>query len=391
MKAFQRTAILLGWAMLLSPHALPSAEPGHPQTSRPFRARDLGIILGNQPPGRWNAITDVPGVRVGHRTLIRGRRIRTGVTVILPHSGNLFREKVPAAAVVGNGFGKFVGFTQIEELGEIETPIVLTNTLSVFRAADGLLDFMLAFPGNERVRSINPVVAECNDGWLNDIRARAVTSRDVLEALKTARSGPVPEGSVGAGTGMMALGWKGGVGTASRVVAWSRRTWTLGVLVLANFGGALRIDGVAVPPAAGDPRRKLSSPVPGGSVIIVVATDAPMDSQALRRLARRTFAGIARAGSTLSHGSGDYAVAFSTHPAMRHPGPPVGAVRPLAGRELNPFFAAAIEATEEAVVNALLRARTVLGRDGHIGVALPYTLVLSLGEKAGKRWALPAT
>lgn len=351
---------------------------------RLYRARDLGIHIGQYPTGPFNALTDVAGVKVGSHTIIQGESIRTGVTVILPHERNLFKEKVPAAVVVGNGFGKLVGISQVDELGELETPIVLTNTLSVFRAADGVLDFMLRLPGNEGVRSVNPVVAECNDGWLNDIRARAVQAKDVFAAIKNARSGPLDEGSVGAGTGMMALGWKGGIGTSSRRIESDGKPWTLGVLVLANYGGALRVDGVPISPQDCTFNHAIDDTQRPGSVIIVLATDAPLNASALRRIAHRSFAGISRTGSSLSHGSGDYAIAFSTRV--------LGSSEPfvwLNGETLNPFFKAAAEATEEAVYNALFRARTVRGHGGHEGKALPYELVLQCGTKAGKNWRFP--
>jgi len=278
------------------------------------------------------------------------------VTVIRPHPGNLFREKVPAAIAVGNGFGKLLGLSQVEELGELETPIVLTNTLSIFTAADALVDYMLSRPGNEDVRSINPVVAECNDGWLNDIRKRAVRKEHVWAALEQSRSGPVEEGAVGAGTGMMALGWKGGIGTASRRLPEKQGGWTVGVLVLANYGGFLTVDGVPVNRSWGLSSGLETRTPPGGSAIVVIATDAPLLPRELRRLAQRAFLGLARTGSFMQHGSGDYAIAFSTHPAVRRR---AGTERTLTSvpfvlhEALNPLFLAVVEATEEAVYNAL--------------------------------------
>ena len=305
--------------------------------SRP-RARDLGIVTGSLPPGPLNAITDVAGVRVGNATVIRGERIRTGVTAILPHSGNLFREKVPAAVHVGNGFGKLMGSTQVNELGEIESPILLTNTLSVGRVADAAIDYMLALPGNEDVRSINIVVGETNDGRLNDIRSRGVSAGDVVAAIQGASAGPVEEGSVGAGTGTVAFGLKGGIGTSSRRAG----AWTVGVLVQSNFGGALTIAGVPV-------GRKLQHDG-DGSIMIVVATDAPVDSRNLERMGRRAIMGLARTGAAASNGSGDYAIAFSTarKPAQLVP-----------NDEMSPLFLATIEATEEAIYNSLFRATSV--------------------------------
>lgn len=320
------------------------------------RASDLGIQVGVLPPGELNAITDVEGVRVGHATVIRGDDVRTGVTAVLPHGGNLFHDKVPAAIFVGNGFGKLMGSTQVDELGEIETPILLTSTLNVPRVADALLDWMLALPGNEAVRSINPVVAETNDGFLNDIRGRHVGRDEVFAALESARGGPVEEGSVGAGTGTRAFGFKGGIGTASRVTDDGH---TVGVLVQSNFGGDLVMAGV--------PLGRLLQATDGrtdvdGSIIIVVATDAPVDARNLKRLAARGMMGLARTGAAGSNGSGDYVIAFSVE---RDP------ETLLDNAGMSPLFLAAIEATEEAIHNSLLRATTVTGRDGNRAEALP--------------------
>ncbi|MDQ6801671.1 MAG: P1 family peptidase [Acidobacteriota bacterium] len=316
------------------------------------RARDLGITIGSMPTGPLNAITDVAGVRVGHATLIRGDNIRTGVTAILPHGENLFQEKVPAAVFVGNGFGKIVGTTQIEELGEIETPILLTSTLNVPRVADALLDYMLALPGNEQVRSINAVVAETNDGALNDIRSRPVGRDEVFQAIKSATSGPVEEGSVGAGTGTIAFGFKGGIGTSSRRAG----NYTIGVLVQTNFGGSLMIAGVPV----GRELNAAGAGAPLGSCVMVIATDAPVDARNLKRIAARAIMGFARTGAAGSNGSGDYAIAFSTSRG----------VAPFANDAMSPLFLATIEATEEAIVNSLFRATTVTG-NGHTAEALP--------------------
>jgi D-aminopeptidase len=316
------------------------------------RARDVGITIGSMPTGTLNAITDVAGVRVGHATLVRGDNIRTGVTAILPHGGNLFQEKVPAAVFVGNGFGKIIGTTQIEELGEIETPILLTSTLNVPRVADALLDYMLALPGNEQVRSINAVVAETNDGTLNDIRSRPVGRDEVFQAIKSATNGPVEEGSVGAGTGTIAFGFKGGIGTSSRRAG----NYTIGVLVQTNFGGSLMIAGAPVGrelnAAGGTPK--------DGSCVMVIATDAPVDARNLKRIAARAIMGFARTGAAGSNGSGDYAIAFSTSRG----------VAPLANDAMSPLFLATIEATEEAIFNSLLRATTVTA-NGHTAEALP--------------------
>jgi D-aminopeptidase len=309
------------------------------------RFRELGGTVGTLPPGPRNAITDVAGVRVGHATLKRGENIRTGVTAVLPHAGNLFREKVAAAVFVGNGFGKLMGSTQVNELGEIETPILLTSTLNVPRVADALLDYMLALPGNEDVRSINPLVAETNDGFLNDIRGRHVGREEVFAAIQNA-SVEVAEGAVGAGTGTVCFGWKGGIGTSSRVAG----KYTVGVLVQTNYGGQLRILGM---PVARDGSAD-------GSVIVVIATDAPLDHRNLSRLAARAMLGLGRTGSAGANGSGDYAIAFSTRRLTPVP----------ANDEMSPLFVAVIDATEEAVYDSLLKAETTTG-NGHTVEAIP--------------------
>ncbi len=330
------------------------------------RARDLGIAPGRLAPGPWNAITDVSGVRVGHATLIRGDRVRTGVTAVLPHGGNLFRERVPGAVFVFNGFGKLMGSTQVDELGEIETPILLTSTLNVPRVADALLEYMLELPGNEQVRSINPLVAETNDGWLNDIRGRHVGRDEVFAAIREAREGPVEEGAVGAGAGTVAFGWKGGIGTSSRKAG----QWTVGVLVQTNYGGDLHILGAPV----GRLLRSSASDSKDGSVIVVIATDAPVDARNLKRMAARSALGLGRTGAAGSNGSGDYAIAFST---ARQP------ARLLSNDAVSQLFEAVIEATEEAVYNSLFRARTMEG-NGHRAEALPADRVLEIlrGRKA---------
>ncbi len=318
-------------------------------------------------PGPLNAITDVAGVRVGHATLIRGESVRTGVTAILPHSGNLFRDKVPAAIVVANGFGKLAGSTQVNELGEIETPILLTSTLNVPRVADALMEYMLALPGNEDVRSINPVVGETNDGYLNDIRGRHVGREEVFAAIRNAREGPVEEGAVGAGTGTVAFGYKGGIGTSSRKAG----EYTVGVLVQSNFGGDLMIAGVPVGRAL---RGAAAGSRADGSIMMIVATDAPVDSRNLRRMAMRTVWGLARTGSTGSNGSGDYAIAFST--ARGDPG------RRVRNDDMSPLFAAVIEATEEAIYNSLFKAVTVTG-NGRTVEALPLERVRAILHEHG--------
>ena len=357
-----------GLAVLLAAlaTAASAAEP------RP-RARDLGLTPGVFPPGRLNAITDVAGVRVGHVTLIEGETVRTGVTAILPHGGNLFQDKVAGAVFVGNAFGKLAGSTQVEELGTIETPIVLTNTLAVGTAVEAVVRHTLAQPGNEKVRSVNALVGETNDGGLNDIRSLPVTRDYVLAAIAGAREGTVAEGSVGAGTGTLAFGWKGGIGTSSRIVDGGAHT--VGVLVQANFGGVLVMDGV---PVGKELRRHAFARAdPGsrggdGSCLVVVATDAPLDAKALKRLAARAIFGLARTGSSFSNGSGDYAIAFSTasDARFRHGDETPRPRSFLPTDALDPLFEATLEATEEAVYNALLQATTVTG-NGHTAEAIP--------------------
>ena len=361
---------------------------GAPSGEARPRVRELGIRPGIYEPGPLNAITDVPGVRVGHATIVggcgnnvskcEGDNVRTGVTAIVPHAGNLYREKVAAAVYVFNAFGKLAGSTQVEELGQLETPILLTNTLSVWDAAGALVDWMLAQPGNEAVRSINPVVGETNDGWLNDIRGRHVKAKHVREALESAREGTVEEGSVGAGTGTVAFGWKGGIGTSSRRLPVDRSGYTVGVLVQTNFGGQLTIDGVPVwrklqpESAAADERSE------DGSCMIVVATDAPLDARQLRRLAARSIHGMARTGSSGNHGSGDYVIAFSTTNRYALDESQQKSVALVREDNLSPLFQAVIEATEEAIYNSILRATTVRGRDGHTAEAIPLDTLRSL-------------
>lgn len=354
------------------------------ENSRP-RARDASIEVGILRPGPNNAITDVPGVKVGHTSLIRGDSVRTGVTAVLPHGGNLFQRKVPAAVYVGNGFGKAMGFTQIEELGEIETPIILTNTLSVPTAAEAVIEHILNLPGNEDVRSVNAVVGETNDGWLNDIRGDHVKKNHVLEAILYAHSGAPEEGSVGAGTGTMCLGFKGGVGTSSRVLPESGGGYTIGVLVQTNFGGILTINGAPVGRELG--RFYMDGSVPygkDGSCMIVVATDAPLDSRNLKRLAKRAILGLARTGSFMSNGSGDYVIAFCTHESLRRPYAPQQKSRQvelLYNDSMSPLFLAVVEATEEAVYNSILKATTITGRDGHTAEAIPVHRVIDICNK----------
>ena len=389
-----------------------------PSNTRP-RASDLGLKIGVLPTGQLNAITDVAGVEVGHTTINQGNEIHTGVTAVLPHSGNLYREKVPGAVFVGNGFGKLVGSTQVEELGEIETPILLTSTLSVPRVADALISFMLALPGNEHVLSINPIVGETNDGYLSDIRGRHITPDDVVAAIKNAKGGPVEEGAVGAGTGTVAFGWKGGIGTASRRLPSRSREiggYTVGVLVQTNFGGVLTIAGAPVgqelgqyylreelqhqgagvspvrrsfgeggSPPSSESQRLNRGDRANGSVMVIVATDAPLDARNLKRLAARALLGIARTGSAASNGSGDYAIAFSSAPqvgvhtedkALTHQ------VELLTNDAISPLFLAAIEATEEAVYNSLFRATTTTGQ-GHTVQALPIEKTIEILKRHG--------
>jgi D-aminopeptidase len=330
------------------------------------RARDLGLRPGVFAPGPLNAITDVEGVRVGHVTIVEGDTIRTGVTAILPHDGNPFRDKVAGAIFVGNAFGKLAGALQVRELGTIETPIVLTNTLSVAAGIAGVVDWTLAQPGNEDVRSVNALVGETNDGGLNDIRARRVTAADVRRAIEGAVSGPVAEGSVGAGTGTRAFGWKGGIGTSSRRLPSDRGGHTVGVLVQSNFGGALTIGGAPVGQALEAAGRAPADDAGDGSCMIVVGTDAPLDARALERLAARALFGMGRTGASYSNGSGDFAIAFSTARGTATGQGTTGLiVRPvLPSDALSPLFQAALEATEEAIYNSLLRATTVSSRTG---------------------------
>ncbi|MCX6142976.1 MAG: P1 family peptidase [Ignavibacteriales bacterium] len=355
-------------------------------TERP-RLRDLGVELGVYPPGRYNAITDVADVLVGQVSLVRGDSVRTGVTAILPHGGNLFQEKVPAAVFVGNGFGKLVGTTQVMELGQIETPILLTSTLSVWDVADGIVDFMLNLPGNAGVRSVNPIVGETNDGELNDIRGRHVTRLDALEAIRAARTGPVVEGSVGAGMGTVCFGWKGGIGTSSRVLPPAAGGFTVGVLVQSNYGGVFEMAGVPLGKELGRDGQHEGSQKPGdGSCMIVVATDAPLNSQQLQRLAKRAPLALGRTGSSMSNGSGDYVIAFSSSREVR--------IRPTDQRTqpsvrfredaLSPLFQAVVEATEEAISNSLLRATTVRGYRGTEVEAVPVKEVQDALRKYGK-------
>jgi D-aminopeptidase len=369
-------------AVLSGAVALAVAVAGGQDPAERPRAREFGLVVGVLPTGPRNAITDVAGVKVGQVTVIEGRDVRTGVTAVLPHAGNIFQDKVPAGISVANGYGKLTGVTQVRELGTLETPVVLTNTLSVPTAADAVIDWTLGLPGNERVASVNPVVGETNDGWLNDIRGRHVSKAHVLEAIRTASEGPVAEGAVGAGTGTTCFDYKGGIGTASRRLPDGRGGYTVGALVQTNFGGVLTLRGLPF-----DRRAPAGETGPGpnpagdGSCMIVVATDAPLDARNLERLAKRALLGIARTGGYYSNGSGDYAVAFSTAASVRVPDRSqdrLRAVTLLRDDAVSPLFLAAAEAAEEAIWNSLFKAVRVEGKDGHVAEALPLERVKEL-------------
>jgi D-aminopeptidase len=350
------------------------------------RASDLGLKVGILPTGPLNAITDVAGIEVGHTTIINGDNVRTGVTAILPHSGDLYRDKVPGAIFVGNGFGKLTGSTQVDEMGEIETPIVLTNTASVPRVADAVTTYILTLPGNENVLSVNPVIGETNDGYLNDIRGRHITPDDVFAAINKAKAGPVEEGNVGAGTGTVAFGWKGGIGTSSRKLPQNLGGYSVGVLVQTNFGGVLSIAGAPVGQELGryylhnELQQDSGKDKADGSCMIIIATDAPIDARNLRRLATRAWLGMARTGSAASNGSGDYAIAFSTAPQLRiHTSEksPTRHAELLTNDAMSPLFLAVIEATEEAIYNSMFRATTMSG-NGHTVEELPIDKTIEI-------------
>lgn len=382
-----RPRLLLFLSLFLVVPMLASAQ------SDSERLRDLGVAPGIFSPGPLNAITDVDGVQVGHQTLVEGSDVRTGVTAILPHEGDLFQEKVPAAVYVGNGFGKAAGFLQVQELGTIETPIVLTNTLDVGTAVEATVAWTLRQPDHENVRSVNAVVGETNDGYLNDIRGQHVTPEDVTAAIEDASDGPVPEGSVGAGTGTSTLGWKGGIGTSSRVIPEERGGFTVGALVQTNYGGILRVDGVPVGQELG--RYSYQSVVEnddggpdaeendGGSCMIVLATNAPISPRNLERMAKRALLGLARTGSYMSNGSGDFVIAFSTQNQRDGEETP----RPdslLPNSRMSPLFLGTVEAVEEAIYNALTAATTVEGRDGNVQEALPLDRLREILRDAGR-------
>jgi D-aminopeptidase len=349
-------------------------------------ARELGIAPGTLEPGPLNAITDVAGVKVGQITIQSKPGVHTGVTAILPHGGNLFREKVPGGVFIGNAFGKLAGSTQVAELGTIETPIILTNTLAVGTAVEGVVAWTLARTGNEDVRSVNALVGETNDGGLNDIRGGHVTRTVVTDAIDAARGGAVAEGSVGAGTGTIAFGWKGGIGTSSRRVALGENVWTVGVLVQSNFGGRLTMGGVPIwrslTPESSDAARKVSA---DGSCMIVIATDAPLDARSLERLAARGIFAMARTGSTYSNGSGDFAIAFSTHPALRVTSATAPQPRMLLPSDaMSPLFEATLDATEEAIYDSLLKA-TDASSPGRTVRAIPVEAL----KTTLRNWRLP--
>ena len=396
-----RTVLILLPVIALSlAMGFPTTETGssNNQSAVRPRARDIGLKIGILPPGSLNALTDVPGVLVGQTTIVRGDNIRTGVTAILPHGGNMFREKVPGAVFVGNGFGKLAGSTQVNELGEIETPILLTSTLSVPRVADAVLDYTLSLQGNEDVQSVNPLVGETNDGYLNDIRGRHITREDVLNAIKNAKAGAIDEGCVGAGTGTVAFGFKGGIGTSSRKLPLSLGGYSIGVLVQTNFGGVLTINGAPVGQTLKkyylkeELERSVGSIDPqnraDGSIIIVVATDAPVDARNLGRMAARTMLGLARTGASATNGSGDYAIAFSTsadvriRPASAAERSMPRTVKSLPNDAMSPIFQAVIEATEEAIYNSMFKATTTSGR-GHTIEALPLDQTIEVLRKHG--------
>ncbi len=392
----------VGMASMLSLSAAPAQEASRP------RARELGVRVGIFTPGTHNAITDVEGVLVGHTTVISGDDIRTGVTAIRPHGGNLYFDRVPAAMYVGNGFGKLLGVTQVRELGELETPILLTCTLCVWKAADAMAEWALGLDGMERVRSVNPVVGETNDGGLNDIRNRPITPEHVRAALQGAASGPVEEGAVGAGTGTTAFGWKGGIGTSSRALPESLGGYTVGVLVQSNFGGILRIAGAPVGESLGrysfraqveegrdresrnkDARGPKPTPRPdpdpqtGGSIMMIVATDAPLSERNLERVAMRAVMGLSRTGSFAGNGSGDYVISFSTALGVRRrPGDAVRSIEDLSNDNISAIFQATVEATEEAVYNSMFRAVTVSSRWG-TREALPIEETLEVLRRYG--------
>jgi D-aminopeptidase len=348
------------------------------------RVRDFGIEIGLFKPGKYNAITDVPGVKVGHKTIIKGDDIRTGVTAIIPHQGNIFKKKVPAAIYIGNGFGKLAGYSQVKELGNIETPVILTNTMSIAPALDALITYTLQQEGNQNIASVNGVVGETNDGGLNDIRARVVTVEDVLEAIENAKDGPVKEGGVGAGTGTICFGFKGGIGTSSRVLPPSLGGYTVGVLVQSNYGGVLEIAGVPVGKLLGqfDFKKDIDS-YADGSCMMVVVTDAPLSSRNLERVAKRAMMGLAKTGGIASNGSGDYVIAMSVNDGnLIDESKPFYEPKVLHNSSMSSLFLATIEATEEALINSLFMSGTTTGYKGRTVKQLPVHEVVKEIKKA---------
>lgn len=352
------------------------------------RLRDYGIEIGVLKPGKLNAITDVEGVTVGHETIIEGANVRTGVTAIVPHQGNIFQNKVPAAIYIGNGFGKLAGYSQVKELGNIETPIILTNTLSIAAATEGLISYTLDQEENANVSSVNSVVGETNDGWLNDIRGRHVTQQHILNAIANAKGGLVSEGNVGAGTGTICFGYKGGIGTSSRVLPESLGGYTVGVLVQTNFGGVLEINGVPIAKELQKyPYRDKILNDADGSCMMVVITDAPLNARNLERLAKRAMLGLAKTGGIASNGSGDYVIALSTAKENLIPyqsDSMSNEKKELRNDDMSPLFLATIESTEEAILNSLFAAQTMTGREGHTIESLPIEKVIELMKKYGK-------
>lgn len=382
----QPTLRFLWIPLFLLAMSTPAARSQDSEKPEPrARARDLGIRFGILHPGQYNVITDVPGVRVGQSSVISGDNIRTGVTVIFPHRENPFQFRVPAAVFVGNGFGKAVGFTQVQELGELETPIALTNTLGIHRVADALADYVLGLPGNEDVVSVNPVVGETNDGYLNEVRLKSVGKAELMKAIEAASDSPVAEGNVGAGTATRAFGYKGGIGTSSRKLPKKLGAYTVGVLVQSNFGGILTINGAPVGKELKNHYLSGTNLDPGdGSIMIIVATDAPLDARNLHRLCKRAFMGIARTGGFASNGSGDYAIAFSTSPDVRrdyHSQSKTVSMNVLRNEQIDPLFLATVEATEEAIINSMFMAEPMTGWKGRKVEALPIKETLEILKK----------
>ncbi len=386
MNPFRPLKMIISFLILFFITSTLTTETLSAGNNKRLRARDIGIQIGVLRPGKWNAITDVKGVKVGHATLIKSDNIRTGVTAILPHGGNLFQLKVPAAIFTGNGFGKLAGSTQVEELGNIEPPVLLTNTLNVPKVADALIDYMLQLDGNEKVSSVNPVVGETNDSYLNDIRGRHVSKTEVFQAITNAKDGPVEEGSVGAGTGTICFGFKGGIGTSSRILPQNLGGYSVGVLVQTNFGGILEINGAPVGRELNKYSfsNKIIYADGDGSCMIVVATDAPLTSRNLKRLAKRAYLAFSKTGAFSSNGSGDYIIAFSnnkTNLIAQNEKNNVKKIDSLNNDQLSPLFLAVVEATQEAIYNSLFKATTIKGRDGHKIEAIPIDKVVDICNK----------